>query len=73
MKTTASREVTLLGKNMDSGVDIIRGVVGDAITEEKIRKFILGADGDLEIALNHALNSIEKQPGNHFFGYVYRL
>lgn len=63
MKTTASREVMIEKTSMETGVDIIRGVVGDMMTEERIRKFILGANGDVQIALNHALNFFEKKTG----------
>ncbi|PRP76512.1 hypothetical protein PROFUN_15063 [Planoprotostelium fungivorum] len=62
MKSSGSREVILGKSSMDGAVDIIRGIVGDMMTEERIKMFLLGADGDTEIALNHALNYIEKEP-----------
>eukprot|EP01117_Protostelium_nocturnum_P001866 TRINITY_DN1237_c0_g1_i1.p1 TRINITY_DN1237_c0_g1~~TRINITY_DN1237_c0_g1_i1.p1 ORF type:complete len:424 (-),score=74.95 TRINITY_DN1237_c0_g1_i1:58-1329(-) len=60
MKSKADERLS--DQNLDSGVSVIKGVVGDAINDERIKLFILGADGNLEIALNHALNYIEKTP-----------
>jgi hypothetical protein len=56
-KELSSKEKT----DLHLGVTIIKGIVGDGASAERIRHFLLGADGNVEIALNHVLNYIEKR------------
>lgn len=50
MKTKKEEEVP-----MEEKVSLVQSILGNAYTPEKIEHYLLGADGDIQIALNHIL------------------
>jgi len=51
-------------EDFESAVSVIRAVVGTEVSTEKIKYFLCGADGNVEVAINHLLNVIEQDGSN---------
>jgi hypothetical protein len=50
-----------ISSETDRKVEMLRNVVGEEFPLEKIKHVLHGADGNIEIALNHLLNDLEKE------------
>jgi len=47
-------------ENFIQNLEVLKAILGDDFNEDKIKHALRGADGDVEIALNHLLNDKEK-------------
>lgn len=57
MKTKQS----LNNDELQTNVNLIRNILGMDINTEKVKHYLQGADGNVEIAVNHLLNSLERE------------
>lgn len=60
-KHTHSKYIPSNDRNFQSSVELLKNILGDDVSIEKIRNALKGADGQPDIALNHLLNDKEKE------------
>lgn len=60
-------------EHFEQNLETLRAILGDDIPEEKIKQALRGADGKVDIALNHLLNDTEKerQSTNTLFVFLF--